>query len=190
MSENNVAQSHSSMSDVPGQRRLSRRARLIGYAAGILLTIGIASLALWIRSETNKNRTVSDVEAPEEVATSMVPLALQRPVVTEEGLVEKSGVQIIYVAVTGGGGLIDLRYQVVDPDKAVAVHDDQNPPIIVDESTGVVVNNLLMGHSHSGPFNAGQTYYLIFENPGNIVQSGSKVSVLLGGAEVDYVVVK
>jgi hypothetical protein len=83
-----------------------------------------------------------------------------------------------------------LRFQVVDPDKAAALHDEKTPPALIDETTGVLVDQLLMGHSHTDSFRAGQTYYLIFENPGNLVQSGSKVSVLLGNAEVDHVDVR
>jgi len=150
----------------------------------------LAALGFWLTTVVRGNPAAAATSAPDEAATALVPLALQRPIVTEEELVEKSGVTIVYVAVTGGGGLIDLRFKVVDPDKADAVHDENNPPTIVDEATGLVVNQLLMGHSHTGTFTAGQTYYLIFENPGNIVQSGGTVSVLLGNAEVDHVIVK
>ena len=163
--------------------------RLVGYVAGVLLTIGIVALGFWITTNVRGKPAVVATSVPVE-PTTVVPLALQRPVVTEGGLVDQSGVKIVYVAVTGGGGLIDLRYQVIDPDKANAIHDEQYPPTLVDETTGLVINSLLMGHSHTGTFNAGQTYYMIFENPGNIVQSGGRVSVLLGNAEVDHVVLK
>jgi hypothetical protein len=118
------------------------------------------------------------------------PARWQRPVVTEAGLAERSGVRIQHVALSGGGGLVDLRFQVVDPDKAAAVHDLATPAAVVDESTGLVVNALLMGHSHTAPFKTGVTYYLVFENPGNLVHRGSDVSVLLGNAQVEHVVVE
>ena len=165
--------------------------RLTGYIAGVVLVLALASVVFWLTILVRGHPESAVENLPQqEAATSVVPLNLQRPIVTEDGLAEKIGVEIVYVAVTGGGGLIDLRYQVVDPDKANAVHDEKNPPTLVDEATGLVVNQLLMGHSHTGTFNAGQTYYMIFENPGNIVQSGSTVSVLLGNAEVDHVEVK
>jgi hypothetical protein len=111
-------------------------------------------------------------------------------VVTADQLVNTVGVEIVHVAVTGGGGLIDLRFRVVDPDLAGAVHDEATPPAILDQSTGLVVNSLLMGHAHTSEYQAGLTYYLIFENPGNLIQRGSVVSVLLGNAQVNDVVVK
>ena len=184
--QDSYTQPHStSVSGAPSQRWV----RLTGYVAGVVLAIGLAALGFWLTTVVRGKPATQATSAP-ELATAAAPLALQRPIVTEAGLAEASGVQIVYVALTGGGGLIDLRYQVIDPDKANAVHDENNPPTIVDNATGVVVNSLLMGHSHTGTFTAGQTYYMIFENPGNIVQSGNKVSVFLGNAEVDDIIVK
>ena len=181
---------HSSSSDALGRQSSPRRVRLAGYVLGVLLAVGFAALGFWLTTILRENNPAAPATKAPVERTTVIPPALQRPLVTESGLAEASGVQIVYVAITGGGGLIDLRYQVIDPDKANAVHDENYPPTLVDEATGLVVNSLLMGHSHTGTFNAGQTYYMIFENPGNIVQSGNKVSVLLGNAEVDHVVVK
>jgi hypothetical protein len=89
--------------------------------------------------------------------------------------------------VTGGGGLLDLRYEVVDADKAVALHDPSTPPALVEESSGLVVDSLLMGHAHKASYKPGVTYYLVFENPGDLVQQGGKVSVLLGTVELEHV---
>ena len=188
MSENDTyTQPHTpSMPNAPGQ---GSRVRLAGYAVGVLLIVAIAAFGFWITTTVRGTPAVVATSAPVE-PTAVVPLSLQRPAVTEDGLVEKIGVRIVYVAVTGDGGLIDLRFQVIDPEKANAIHDEDNPPTIIDGTTGLVVNSLLMGHAHTAPYNAGQTYYLIFENPGNIVQSGNQVSVLLGNAEVDHVIVK
>jgi hypothetical protein len=60
----------------------------------------------------------------------------------------------------------------------------------VDDETLVVANDPLMGHSHTGSFAAGQTYYVVFENPGNLVVPGGRVTVLLGDAELDHVPVR
>ncbi len=106
-----------------------------------------------------------------------------------DGLVQRTGVTITQVAVTGAGGLLDLRFKVLDPDKAHAIHDPATPPAIVDERSGLILSRLFMGHSHSGPYHPAVTYYLVFENNGNWVHRGSKVTVLLGNAQVEHVVV-
>ncbi len=107
----------------------------------------------------------------------------QRPVVSKEEFERLTGVRIVQLAITGGGGLIDLRYQVVDPTKADVIHSSVSA--IIDQTTGVVVSETLMGHEHSGVYKAGVTYYSIYENPGNLVQRGSVVNVLLGDVEMD-----
>jgi len=96
----------------------------------------------------------------------------------------------VRVAVSGGGGLVDLRYQVLDPDAAASIHDLRRPPQLVDERTGVLVSGLLMGHSHKGGLNPAQTYYLVFENPGSLVRRGGRVTVQLGAARVAHVPVR
>ena len=114
----------------------------------------------------------------------------QRPVGSAVDLASRVGVRITQVAVTGGGGLLDLRVLVLDAERASALHDQSTPPAVVDEATGVVASDLLMGHAHSDPFQAGLTYYFVFENPGNVIQRGGTVSVLLGDAEVDHIQVR
>ncbi len=97
--------------------------------------------------------------------------------------------KITQVAVTGDGGLVDLRYKVVDPERANTLHDPTTPPAVVDEESGLVVHELFMDHSHTGPYKTGVTYYLVFNNPGNWVHHGSRVSVMLGNAQVEHVLV-
>lgn len=188
MSENEVfTKPLSPAPDAFGRQSASRRVRLVGYAVGAIITIGLMALAVWIVSVARDTSTVTDSAQP-EAATA--PAQWQRPVVSSAGLADRSGVRITQLAISGGGGLIDLRYEVLDPDKAAVLHAEATPPVLVDDTSGVVVDQLLMGHSHSGSFTAGQTYYMIFENPGNLVQRGSTVSVLLGNAEVDHVPVQ
>ena len=109
---------------------------------------------------------------------------------SSDGLASDIGVRLTQVAVTAGGGLLDVRFQVIDPEKAAALHDSSTPPAVVDAASGVVASSLFMGHSHNDPFHAGQTYYYVFENPGNVIQRGNAVNVLLGSVEVDDVDVK
>jgi hypothetical protein len=155
--------------------------RVAGYATGSAVVLAVAVLAFWLPHQGRRGG---------EVAAAAVPASWQRPVVSGEGLVDRVGVRLIRVSVSGHGGLLDLRYQVVDPSRAAAVHEAQNPPAVVDEKTGLVINELFMGHQHDGALKAAVTYYLIFDNPGGWVHKGSRVTVLLGDAQVEHVVVQ
>jgi hypothetical protein len=163
-----------------GPRRWGRRrVRLVGMLTGAAAVLSVAVLVLWLARPSGS----------EKAAPAKVPVAWARPAVSTEGLVQRSGVKITQVALTGGGGLIDLRYKVIDPNKAHALHEPRTPPALVDERTGLVIDQLLMNHSHSGEFKPAVTYYLVFENIGNWVHRGSRVTVLLGNAQVEHVVV-
>jgi hypothetical protein len=159
-------------------RRTGRRATVRTVGAAV---VGALVLALPASSSATGR-------AP-EVPTPMAPVAWQRPAVSATGLVERSGVRLVRVSVSGDGGLLDLRYQVIDPNRASSVHDRRTPPAIIDERTGLVMSKLFMGHSHTGRLTAAVTYYLVIENPGHWVRRGGRVTVLLGDAEVEHVVV-
>src|ERR1700741_4197051 len=44
---------------------------------------------------------------------------------------EATGVQLVRIAVTAGGGMLDLRYRVLDPDKAIVVYNKQKTATII-----------------------------------------------------------
>jgi hypothetical protein len=163
------------MLDVGGSKGRRRAVSLLGIATGAVL-VGAAVLTYSLVSRSGGSSSRS--------SRAGTPVT-EAPLVSSAGLLAKSGVRITQVAVTGDGGLVDLRYQVVDPDRAASVH--ATVPNLVDERTGVVVNNLFMGHKHKGRLKAGHGYYLIFTNPGNLVERGSRVTVQLGRARVAHV---
>lgn len=100
----------------------------------------------------------------------------------------RTGIRVVRVTVTGGGGIVDLRYLVVDPDRALAVHD--TPPKLIDEDSGTVVDLPFMGHLHGGEPEFGLTYPLLFVNGGGAVRPGDQVTVVVGGARLEHVPVR
>jgi hypothetical protein len=98
---------------------------------------------------------------------------------------QETGIRVLRVAVTAGGGLVDFRYQVVDPDKALVVHDD--PPVLVDEKTGAVIDTPFMGHSHSGQPKAGHTYPVLLVNEQGLIGPGDTVTVVVGDSRLEHV---
>lgn len=119
-------------------------------------------------------------------------LATRPPGVTAEqraaqraAFVAATGVRPIRVALTGGGGLVDLRYQVVDPDKALAAHDPKRPPALIDGGSATRVDRPWMGHGHSGNFRAGGVYFVLLINPGGRLERGSTVALDMAGNRLD-----
>lgn len=154
------------MEAVASGNRVNLRVALVTAAAVV------AAGAVLVAYESTR-RTAASVHTP--------------PIVTPAGLVQRSGVRVVRVAVTGDGGLVDLRYQIVDADRAASVHDPNNLPLLIDERTGALIDQPLMGHIHHNAPKAGVTYYIIFNNPGTILHSGGYVTVRLGDARLRHV---
>lgn len=102
-----------------------------------------------------------------------------RPVPHSAAMEQRLGVRFNHVAVVGDGGLVEVSYVVLDPEKASRFQNDTtHPPKIYSESGkhGVVWRTALMKQGHS--LRAGQTYYMVFENTKAAVRSGGKVKIV------------
>ena len=153
---------------VPTGSRPLIRPRLLGVVAGAAVAIG--AVALFSGHE----------------ATRQGPQPLPKGV-NAAGLLDATGARVIRVTKAADGGLIDVRYQIVDADKAAALHNIKRPPALVDEHSGTVISRLLMGHSHVGAFHNGEVYFFEFEDPAGLVQAGDPVSVVLGPVRLQHV---
>ena len=116
----------------------------------------------------------------------------QDPLATDKALIrfaDETGIRIVRVSIIAGGGMIDLRYQVVDPDKAVVVHDDENPPGFIIEATGQVINTPYHDHSIFEAHHA-ITYHELIMNPAGVLKPGELITVMIGESRLEHVVVQ
>ncbi|TQN45551.1 hypothetical protein FHX52_2248, partial [Humibacillus xanthopallidus] len=103
--------------------------------------------------------------------------------VTAEGMAARAGIEVSLVAVTAAGGLVEFRYQVVDPDKADRlVHDPTMRPIIVAEDTGATLVLSERPHQHAAELELGGTYFFLLANAENALHEGSRVTLVIGDA--------
>jgi hypothetical protein len=89
--------------------------------------------------------------------------------------------------------MLAFRYRIVDPVKAKILNDRQTKAYLRDEATGNVLAVPAMenvGELRSGTSpEVGRIYFMIFGNPGKLVKSGSRVSVVAGNFSVEGLVV-
>ena len=165
------------MGELAAHEKRPRKTRLLGALTGAGLAVAAVGGYMLVQQLGGNG---SEAVTRSQPAVVKIP-----PIVSAAALEQKNGVRITHVAITGAGGLVDVRYQVVDADKAAVIHEIA--PVLVDETTGAVVDQLFMGHQHRGVMHAGQTYYLIFQNPGNLLQRGTRVTAVLGGLRVPHI---
>lgn len=109
---------------------------------------------------------------------------------TEE-LAAAYGIDLNLIAVTAAGGLIEFRYQVVDPDKADRiVHDPVLAPAFVVEETGETLVMSAPPHHHGAELQLGGTYFFLMANAHNAVHQGALLTLVIGDMRVEHLVVE
>jgi len=149
--------------------RRPRSSRLVGIGLVAILLMAGGARAWW----------------PEQKADVRAGTTL----VTAQGMAAKYGIDVNLIGVSAAGGLIQFRYQVVDPDKADAmIHDPKLFPIVVVEESGATMA-IPRPHQHSGAaLELGGTYFFMFANAHNAIHRGSLVTLVMGDARLEHIV--
>jgi hypothetical protein len=151
------------------KQRFSRRLLAVMVVVAILLLGGGAAYAWWAGQK-------ADVRA----GTTLV---------TAEGMAARYGIDVNLIGLTAAGGLVEFRYQVVDPDKADRmIHDDKLLPIVVVEESGATM--LISRPHHAAEVQLGGTYFFLFANAHDAIHAGSKVTLVLGDSRLEHIVVR
>jgi hypothetical protein len=103
------------------------------------------------------------------------------------------GIKILSLRPTAGGQMLDLRFQVIDPEKAKPVLDKNKKAYILDSKTGktlpVPVTKAGSMRQATLKPEAGRIYFILFSNPNRMVKEGSSVSLLIGDFKKNDIVV-
>ncbi len=110
--------------------------------------------------------------------------------VSRQDMAARHGVDVTLVAVTAAGGLVELRVQVTDPDKADSIlHDESARPAIVSEDTGATLVMAAPPHQH-GELQLGGSYFFLLANAHNAIRAGSEVTLVLGDSRLEHLEVQ
>jgi hypothetical protein len=104
---------------------------------------------------------------------------------------KKFGIEILSLHSTAGGQMLDLRFRVVDPQKAGPVLDRNKKAYLLDGKTGKALPVPLtkagsMRQTTRKP-EAGRVYFMLFSNPGGLVTEGGRVSLIIGDFRKDNI---
>jgi hypothetical protein len=103
------------------------------------------------------------------------------------------GIRIISLRPTAAGQMLDLRFQVFDPEKAKPVLDKNKKSYLVDQKSG---KTLAVPVTKAGSMRqttlkpeAGRVYFTLFANPGGFVKEDSLVTIVIGDFKKSNVIV-
>ncbi|MGD9958242.1 hypothetical protein [Nocardioides sp.] len=153
--------------DAPAPRR--RRRRWMAILAAIL-ALGLS--LMWWTSRAEDVRDGTELQ-------------------TMQGLSATQGIVVDLIAVTAANGLVEFRFQVVDPDKATRIlHETDLAPTLVDEATGATLRMSSPPHKHGGELRLGGTYFFLMANSHNTLHQGSLVTLVMGDSRVEHLAVQ
>jgi hypothetical protein len=151
------------------QLKEKRHWQAVALAGGLILLLGLAG---WM------------------IVSQMVGDIAQDRQQQAQALFEaETGIRVVRLAYTAMGGMVDLQYQAVDPDKALVIHDDDNPPMLVNQKTGSLISRPQHGHGFK-ELRVGILYHLLIVNEGSVLERGDRVTLVLGEWRLEDLVVE
>ena len=125
------------------------------------------------------------------IAPPAAPSEAVLTTVSAQMLEERFGLRVNLIAVTAGGGIIDLRYKVIDKDKAAfLLGDTHTMPSLVVEESGVTLTPPDHTMKHNSKLESGSSYFQFYPNTRNAVQPGNHVAIVIGSIRLEPMVVK
>ncbi len=122
------------------------------------------------------------------------PGAAQRPSSTadipqSEGIESEYGIRIQRVSVIGDGGIVEIRYQLIDADLADVIHQDTVE--YGDEFPQIIAENITLSiptfHHHGGDLVTGREFSILYANADGSIQPGDVVTVKIGDEQLDLI---
>jgi hypothetical protein len=122
--------------------------------------------------------------------------ATRQPPVSEEADYRALlGIQVESLRLSAADMVVDMRYRVLDAEKARTVHKKGLTISLIDEATNSVLK--VPSPAYVGPLRqrsdriqAGKVYFMLFANGGRVVRPGSKVTLVLGDVRIPHLVVE
>jgi hypothetical protein len=101
------------------------------------------------------------------------------------------GIKVEGLRLSAAGSMLDFRYRVLDAQKAAPILDGKTQPYLLDEAHGAklgVPDTPVLGRirqtARNNNIHLDRNYFIMFGNPGKVLQSGDKVTLLLGQVKI------
>ena len=107
--------------------------------------------------------------------------------VTEGELSEQYGLGVNLIAVTAAGGMVDLRLNIVDAEKAKTFLEDKAnfPKLQVEDGNVLQISDDIA--SQPIEFENGKSIFILYPNAQNAVKPGDPVTIIMGDVQVEAI---
>jgi len=107
--------------------------------------------------------------------------------ITQGVLEENYGLRVQLVAVTAAGGLVDLRLQIVDADKAKALLEDPTNLPALKVGDDVVLRTSEAAAEQDIQFENGKSIFVMYPNTGDVLKPGDPVNIIFGDLQLEAI---
>jgi len=147
-----------------------------------ILVLGLLAAPILAACSTN-GPTPQPTAAAALATTDALPTAAATPnlhptLVSADEIEQRFGVQVTLLAVTAANGLIDIRFRIVDADKAAALFAPETLPAVIARDGTVALRPPTPPDPQE--LTDGQGYFLLYPNSGGAVTPGSQVVLAFG----------
>jgi hypothetical protein len=105
-------------------------------------------------------------------------------------LEERYGIRVTLIGVTAAGGMVDFRFLVLDPQKALQLYNDPvKMPKLIAVEKGIPIT-VPREDKQIDELVAGRVYFILFPNPGGVVKPGMPVSVVIDELHLEPILAK
>ena len=116
-----------------------------------------------------------------------MPNALSRArarVITQNKLQDEFGIQVKLIGVTAEGGLVDVRFKILSPEKAAEFFSDAEklPKLMTDEGAIISVSQT---DPHEYKLVEDGMIFMLFPNQGGAIKPGTPVTIILGDIHLE-----
>lgn len=151
----------------PGNAGRTARVSPVTLVVGVLALATLAVLV--VRPALTESKTNQEIMAG----------------IDQTAFAAETGVEIDHVVLIGGGGLIEIRYRIINVERSDIVHSIEYPPRIVHDGFEMRVPR--HEHSHVRINRIGASYTEQVVNLGGLMESGDIVTVYIGESALEGV---
>jgi hypothetical protein len=141
----------------------------------------VAALLPLVLGGCSTQKVANVSQAPVDVGVHAIKTVQALP--PPSALEAQYGIQITQIGLTASGGLVDVRFKVLDAGKARALlGNPANTPMLIagDKPPLMAPHNALRG----AKFGPGQVFYILYPNLRNAIKPGVEVTVAMGEARL------
>jgi ribonucleotide monophosphatase NagD (HAD superfamily) len=124
--------------------------------------------------------------------SGVAPAPMSPPAVAPESAAMENayGIRATRISLTAGGGMLDLRYVVLDSDAVQRIESSKRDRVaLIIERTNRIMYSATMTMAHRDRLEPGQGSFILFRNDNGSIRRGDRVSFVIGRVVLRHLVV-